>query len=246
MESFKPYIAGIEDVKLISGDTNGVMALMDCAVVASGTATLQVGLHNKPMVIMYRLSPLTYRIGRLLIKVKYIGLVNLVLGGLVVPELIQDEATPENISSLVSRTFTDGKYRLEMIEKLKENQESLADYLESLESTNKQLKQTQEELIRSEKLASVGRFAAGVAHEVGNPLAGILGYLSLASARTKEPELQEYLAQHAQREVEDERLRGQRQAPAQVHATHGILTGTHPGAQVQRAIWRPSPSPGCP
>ena len=119
MESFEPYIAGIEDVKLVTGDTNGVMALMDCAVVASGTATLQVGLHNKPMVIMYRLSPLTYRIGRLLIKVKYIGLVNLVLGGLVVPELIQDEANPENIGSVVSRTFTDEKYRQEMIEKLK-------------------------------------------------------------------------------------------------------------------------------
>jgi lipid-A-disaccharide synthase len=120
MESFGPYISGIEDVKLVSGDTNGVMTLMDCAVVASGTATLQVGLHNKPMVIMYRLSPLTYRIGRLLIKVKYIGLVNLVLGGPVVPELIQDEATPENISSFVSRTFTDERYRQEMIEKLKD------------------------------------------------------------------------------------------------------------------------------
>lgn len=120
IESFKPYIAGAEDVKLVSGDTNGVMALMDCAVVASGTATLQVGLHNKPMVIMYRLSPLTYRIGRMLIKVKYIGLVNLVLGGLVVPELIQDEANPENISSAVLKTFKDEKYRHEMTEKLKD------------------------------------------------------------------------------------------------------------------------------
>ncbi len=66
-----------------------------------------------------------------------------------------------------------------MIEKLKENQESLENYLESLESTNKQLKQAQEELIRAEKLASIGRFAAGVAHEVGNPLGAILGYTSI-------------------------------------------------------------------
>jgi two-component system NtrC family sensor kinase len=66
-----------------------------------------------------------------------------------------------------------------MIEKLKENQESLGNYLESLESTNKQLKRAQEELIRTEKLASVGRFAAGVAHEVGNPLGAILGYTSI-------------------------------------------------------------------
>jgi signal transduction histidine kinase len=62
---------------------------------------------------------------------------------------------------------------------LKENQESLGNYLESLESKNKQLKEAQEELIRTEKLATVGRFAAGVAHEVGNPLGAILGYTSI-------------------------------------------------------------------
>lgn len=66
-----------------------------------------------------------------------------------------------------------------MIEKIKEKQESLENYLNSLESTNKQLKQAQEELIRAEKLASIGRFAAGVAHEVGNPLGAILGYTSI-------------------------------------------------------------------
>jgi two-component system NtrC family sensor kinase len=66
-----------------------------------------------------------------------------------------------------------------MIEKLKENQESLDNHLASLESANKQLKQAQEELIRTEKLASIGRFAAGVAHEVGNPLGSILGYTSI-------------------------------------------------------------------
>jgi len=66
-----------------------------------------------------------------------------------------------------------------MIERLRENQESLDEHLKSLESTNKQLKQAQEELIRTEKLASIGRFAAGVAHEVGNPLGAILGYTSI-------------------------------------------------------------------
>jgi hypothetical protein len=66
-----------------------------------------------------------------------------------------------------------------MLERLKENQENLDNYLKSLELANKKLKQAQEELVRTEKLASVGRFAAGVAHEVGNPLGAILGYTSI-------------------------------------------------------------------
>jgi hypothetical protein len=66
-----------------------------------------------------------------------------------------------------------------MVQKLGENQESLENYLESLESANQQLKEAQEELIRTEKLASVGRFAAGVAHEVGSPLGAILGYTGI-------------------------------------------------------------------
>jgi hypothetical protein len=81
-----------------------------------------------------------------------------------------------------------------MIERLKENQDSLSKYLESLESANKQLKQTQEELIRTEKLASIGRFAAGVAHEVGNPLGAILGYTGiLKKARIDSEESKDYL-----------------------------------------------------
>src|SRR4030066_787213 len=63
-----------------------------------------------------------------------------------------------------------------MIEQLKENQENIKINLKSLELANIKLKQQQEELIRTEKLASIGRFAAGVAHEVGNPLGSILGY----------------------------------------------------------------------
>jgi two-component system, NtrC family, sensor kinase len=66
-----------------------------------------------------------------------------------------------------------------MTERLKEKQESIEVYLESLESTNQKLKQAQEELIRTEKMASIGRFASGVAHEIGNPLGVILGYNSI-------------------------------------------------------------------
>ena len=89
-----------------------------------------------------------------------------------------------------------------MIERLKENQESLENYLESLESANKQLKQAQEELIRTEKLASIGRFAAGVAHEVGNPLGAILGYTGILEKEgMNQEEAKDYL-KRIEKEIE--------------------------------------------
>jgi signal transduction histidine kinase len=89
-----------------------------------------------------------------------------------------------------------------MIERLKENQESLENYLESLESANKQLKQAQEELIRTEKLASIGRFAAGVAHEVGNPLGAILGYTSILEKERMDPEESKDYLKRIEKEIE--------------------------------------------
>ncbi len=89
-----------------------------------------------------------------------------------------------------------------MIERLKENQEKIKMHLESLELANVKLKQAQEELIRTEKLASIGRFAAGVAHEVGNPLGSILGYTSiLAREEATREETQDYL-KRIEKEIE--------------------------------------------
>jgi hypothetical protein len=89
-----------------------------------------------------------------------------------------------------------------MIERLKTNREELEDYVTSLEVANKQLKQAQEELIRTEKLASIGRFAAGVAHEVGNPLGAILGYTSMLEKGQIEPgESKDYL-QRIEKEIQ--------------------------------------------
>jgi HAMP domain-containing protein len=82
----------------------------------------------------------------------------------------------------------------EMTHRLRESQQNVEEYVRSLEITNEQLQQAQIELIRSERLASIGRFAAGVAHEVGNPLGAILGYTSiLQTGNDDNPELQDYL-----------------------------------------------------
>jgi two-component system, NtrC family, sensor kinase len=89
-----------------------------------------------------------------------------------------------------------------MIERLKEKQESLENYLESLESANKKLKQAQEELIRTEKLASIGRFAAGVAHEVGNPLGAILGYTSILQKEGMDREESKDYLNRIEKEIE--------------------------------------------
>ena len=81
-------------------DTNRFAAIADShlALCASGTATLEVGLLGTPMIVVYRLARWTYWLARLLVRVPHFALVNLVLGERAVPELIQDEASPQRIA----------------------------------------------------------------------------------------------------------------------------------------------------
>ncbi|MBJ6759359.1 two-component sensor histidine kinase [Myxococcaceae bacterium JPH2] len=87
-----------------------------------------------------------------------------------------------------------------MADALRQEQALTRSQLEELRQTNARLAHAQTELVAAERLATVGRLAAGVAHEVGNPLSGILGYLSLARARAQTPELRDYLG-HIDQEV---------------------------------------------
>ena len=83
---------------VVEGDTDTVLAAADVAVTASGTATVQTALHDTPMVIVYRVSPISYQVLRRLVRVDAIGMVNLIAGEKIVPELVQDAFTPEAVA----------------------------------------------------------------------------------------------------------------------------------------------------
>lgn len=89
---------GVRPVEVLAR-TDDVLAISDVAITASGTATVQAALHGRPMVVVYRLSPLTYRLGRRFLLVEHVAMVNLIAGRRIVPELIQENCTPENITA---------------------------------------------------------------------------------------------------------------------------------------------------
>ena len=87
-----------------------VLRAADAAVVASGTVTVQAALHECPMVVVYRLSSLTYRLGKPFVHVDTYAMANLVAGKRVVPELIQDAFSPEAVAREAVRLLTDEAY----------------------------------------------------------------------------------------------------------------------------------------
>jgi lipid-A-disaccharide synthase len=98
---------GLPDCAVVQNDTDAVLAAADVALTASGTATIQTALHDTPMVIVYRVSPLTYQLGRRLVRVDAIGMVNLIAGEKIVPELVQDAFTPEAVAREAVSMLTD-------------------------------------------------------------------------------------------------------------------------------------------
>jgi lipid-A-disaccharide synthase len=94
-------------VQIVKDQASEVMAASDLLVVASGTATLQAAVIGTPMILVYKTTLPTYWVARLLIRVKWIGLVNLVAGRTIVPELIQDEANAERLIGEVRALLND-------------------------------------------------------------------------------------------------------------------------------------------
>ena len=107
---------------------NSIKALLaaDSAVIASGTSTLQAAMLKVPMVVIYKLSPITFFVGRFIVKVKYISLANILLdylpsdyaSPLRIKELLQGEASRENIIMELTRISADQSYKDEMVSQL--------------------------------------------------------------------------------------------------------------------------------
>ena len=103
---FVQQLAGTQ-IKVITNDTYNLLRHSRAAVVASGTATLETALLGTPEVIVYRISKATWTLGKFLLKVRLFGIVNIILGEEVVPELFQDRMTPETVSQTALRLLDD-------------------------------------------------------------------------------------------------------------------------------------------
>jgi lipid-A-disaccharide synthase len=101
-------------ITVVKNQPYDVIQCCDVVMTTSGTATLEIALLTVPMVIAYKLSSLTYWLGRWLVKTPFIGLPNIVMGNSIVKELIQHEATAENLAAEVKRILTDKVYGDEM------------------------------------------------------------------------------------------------------------------------------------
>jgi len=106
------------DIKILKGETYNVMNICDALIIASGSATLEAGIMSCPMVIIYKLNPLTYWLALMLINTPYYGLINIVAGESVVPELIQSKANAENIASETLKFLKNPEYCQEIQNRL--------------------------------------------------------------------------------------------------------------------------------
>ena len=113
-------------VVVIEADTYNLIGAADLALVSSGTATLECALLECPMVIVYRLGPISYGLGRLLVRgVRYVGMPNIIAGRAVVPELLQGQATGPRIAAAAREMLEDPARRAAVIEGLREVRQRL-------------------------------------------------------------------------------------------------------------------------
>jgi lipid-A-disaccharide synthase len=113
-EYYDQFLDG-KNVPVIFNATYDLLTHAEAAVVTSGTATLETALFNVPQVVVYKSHPVSITIGRMVIKIRFISLVNLIMDSLVVKELIQQDSSPENISAELENLLHNEAYRHKML-----------------------------------------------------------------------------------------------------------------------------------
>ena len=108
----------VENAKISTQSVSDLLPQCDLAIVASGTVTLETAICGIPMIITYAVSPLSYWLGRALIDVAHIGLVNLIAEERIMPELIQKDASPETICETALEILSDPDRYIKMCEAL--------------------------------------------------------------------------------------------------------------------------------
>jgi len=119
LEPFRRALAGLP-VRCIQGQAHSLLGACDAALVASGTATVEAALLGTPMAVVYRISAITYRLGRPFVKVPHYAMVNLVAGRRVVPEIIQRDFTPQRVAEEALSLLEDEARRKQMKRELEE------------------------------------------------------------------------------------------------------------------------------
>ena len=120
-------LAGIipGDVRLIQEHPRLALRYCDAALVASGTSTIEAAAWGVPMVVVYRLSPFSWWLGRRVVKIPYVAMVNILAGAEVVPEFLQDRAQPGTLARALLPYFTDQNHRQRVLDKLAQIRSSL-------------------------------------------------------------------------------------------------------------------------
>ncbi len=122
-DAFAPLMA--HGAVFVHSRTDDVLATSDVVITASGTATVQAALHERPMVVVYRVSPLTYQLGKSFLKVDTFAMPNLVAGRRIVPELIQGDFTPGRVAEEAVGLLTDAARCAQTSEALRQVRERL-------------------------------------------------------------------------------------------------------------------------
>jgi lipid-A-disaccharide synthase len=96
---------------VVAGETYNALAAADASIVSSGTATVEAALLDAPMVVVYRVSPMTATLAKPLVRTPFFAMVNLIAERRVVPELVQDDFTPERVAAETLRLLQDPNAR---------------------------------------------------------------------------------------------------------------------------------------